>query len=64
MSTLFKGLRTVLFNALIAAIAAVLTYLIGVDWTQYVSPTAALVIVGAANIGLRAITDTAMGKKL
>lgn len=57
-----KGLRTVIFNVLIAALAGALPVIAGIDWTQYVSPTVAMVIVAAANVGLRAITSTPIGK--
>lgn len=58
-----KGLRTVLFNGAIVVGTALLTYVAGVDWAEYVSPTVALVIVSAANFGLRFITDTKVGQK-
>lgn len=57
-----KGYRTLALNGAMAAGAALLTWAAGVDWTQYVSPTAALVIAGAVNIGLRFMTDTPVGK--
>lgn len=57
-----KGLRTLLINAAIVAITAVLTWAVGIDWTQHVSPTAAVIIVALANMGLRVITTTPIGK--
>jgi hypothetical protein len=55
---MFTGLKTILFNAAIAAGLAGLTYLAGVDWTQYVSPTLALILTSVVNIGLRFLTST------
>ncbi len=57
-----KGWRTVLLNGALVVGAAALKYVAGVDWTQYVDPTAGMVIVAAANFGLRAITTTPIGK--
>jgi hypothetical protein len=33
-----------------------------VDWSQHVSPATAVIIVAAANMGLRLITTTPVGK--
>jgi hypothetical protein len=57
-----KGLRTLLLNGATVVGAAALTWAVGVDWTQYVSPTAAIIIVAGANMGLRVITTTPVGK--
>lgn len=57
-----KGLRTLLVNGATVVGAAALTWAVGVDWTQYVSPTAAIIIVAGANMGLRVITTTPVGK--
>ena len=57
-----KGWKTLLINGLIAAGAALLTYALGVDWTQYVSPTVATIIVAGINFALRFVTDTPVGK--
>lgn len=57
------GYRTLAFNFLAVVGGAALTWAAGVDWTQYVSPTAALIIVGGANMGLRLITTGPVGKK-
>ena len=59
-----KGYRTLIFNGVIAAIAGVLTWALGIDWTSSVSPTVAMIIVAVANAGLRFITDTAVGKSM
>lgn len=57
-----KGFKTLFINGGIAALVALLTYAIGVDWSEYVSPTVAMVILAAANFGLRFLTDTPVGK--
>lgn len=57
------GFRTLAFNGLIIALAALLQWATSIDWTQYVSPQVALMLVGAANIGLRMITRTPIGTK-
>jgi hypothetical protein len=57
-----KGLRTLFLNGATVVGAAALTWAVGVDWTQYVSPTAAIIIVAGANMGLRVITTTPVGK--
>lgn len=57
-----KGLRTLLINGATVVVAAALTWAVGVDWTQHVSPTVAVIIVAVANMGLRVITTTPVGK--
>lgn len=56
-----KGYRTLAFNAAIAVGSALLSWVAGYDWTQHVSPSAALTVVGVANIGLRLVTSTPVG---
>ena len=56
------GFRTLLFNGLMVVAAALLPWLAGIDWTQYVSPTVAVIVGGAINIGLRFVTKTPVGK--
>lgn len=58
-----KGFRTLGFNALIIAGGALLPWAAGIDWTQYVSPEIAAIIVGGLNIALRLITTTPVGVK-
>lgn len=53
-----KGFRTILVNGILAVAAALATYIVGIDWTQYVSATWALIIVNVANIVLRFVTNT------
>jgi hypothetical protein len=57
-----KGLRTLLINGATVVGTAAVTWVAGVDWTQYVSPTSAVIIVAAANMALRLITSTPVGK--
>lgn len=56
------GFRTLLFNGLGVLLTALLTWLVGVDWTQYVNPSVAMVIVFVANMALRFVTKTAVFK--
>ena len=57
-----KGWKTVIFGLGMAIVPVGLTYLAGIDWTQYVSPTWAPVVAGAITILLRAMTTTPIGK--
>lgn len=57
-----KGFKTLIFNGLIVIAGALLPYLAGIDWTEYVSPTVAVIVAGAINIGLRFVTTTAVGR--
>lgn len=59
-----KGWRTLGFNAALAVLLALLHFATNVDWTQYVSPTTAMLIVAGVNAVLRAITTTPVGEKL
>ena len=58
-----KGFRTVLFNLGSVLGLTALQFMGGVDWTQYVSPTAAVAIGAGVNIALRVVTTTPIGKK-
>lgn len=57
-----KGFRTVLYGLALVIIPPALTYLAGIDWTQYVSPNIAIAITGAITLGLRILTTTPIGK--
>lgn len=57
-----KGYRTVLVNLGIAVGTAASSALLNFDWVHQVGPTAAMVIVSLINIGLRAVTNTGIGK--
>lgn len=57
-----KGYRTLAINAGIVAGTALLGWAAGVDWSQYVSPTVAVVITGVVNIGMRFVTTSPVGQ--
>lgn len=56
------GWRTLALNGGIAVGVALLTWAAGVNWTDYVSPSAAVVITAGLNFGMRLITKTPVGK--
>ena len=58
-----SGYKTVIFNGLIAMVVALLTYVVGVDWQQYVSESTAIIILAVANLGLRIFTTTPIFNK-
>lgn len=58
-----KGYRTLAFNAGIVAGTALLHFGASVDWSQYVSPSTAVMLAGAANIALRLVTTTPVGER-
>lgn len=58
-----KGFRTLATGMVIAIVPVGLQYLAGIDWTQYVSPQIAPVVVGALMILLRAVSTTPIGSK-
>lgn len=58
-----KGFRTLAFNIGGAALIAALHAITGINWTDYVSPTSAVLIVMGANALLRLITTTSVGQK-
>jgi hypothetical protein len=57
------GWRTLAWNVGFVGGGAALSYLSGVDWTQYVSPTVALFITAGVNTVLRVLTKTPVGTK-
>jgi hypothetical protein len=57
-----KGWKTLAVNVGLASGVAGLTYLAGVDWTQYVSPNVALIGAAAVNVLLRVITTSPIFK--
>jgi hypothetical protein len=58
-----KGFRTVLYGLAVAIVPAAFDYIGHVDWTKLgINPVVALFI-GGGIIGLRAVTDTALGLK-
>lgn len=54
------GYKTLLLNGLLAAGAAVLRYVVGADLSA-VNPATAIILVAAANFGLRFLTKTPVG---
>ncbi len=60
---MLKGWRTIAFNLLLVVVPPALTYLAGLNWEQYLSPTWAPVIAGFIGIALRAVTTSPVGKK-
>ena len=57
-----KGYRTLALNGALVVGTAALTWIVGVDWTSYVSPSTALILTGAANLALRLVTSTPVGQ--
>lgn len=57
-----KGWKTVAFGLVMIVVPPALTYLGGVDWTSLGVSPAVSAGIGAAIIGLRAMTSTAIGK--
>lgn len=53
-----KGYRTLVFNAALAMLLGLLHFFTTVDWTNYVSPTTAIIVTNAVNILLRFMTNT------
>lgn len=58
-----KGYRTLILNGIVVVGTATLTWVSGVNWIEHFGPSAALIIVSGANIGLRLLTTTPVGKK-
>ena len=63
MSNLAKGWRTIALGFLMAVGPVGLSYLLSIDWTQYVSPNEALFIAGVLTVLARVITNTPVGTK-
>lgn len=57
---MFKGARTIIVGLAIAIAPVGLTYLSGVDWTQYVPANYALMISGGLMIALRFVTTSSV----
>lgn len=58
-----KGYRTILIGALMVVAPPLLTYLAGINWSDYVSPSVAVMISGVVTILLRVLTTTPVGSK-
>ena len=56
------GFKTLLWNLILVIVGAVLPYLAGIDWTLYVSPTVAAIVVVVVNVILRIWTSTPIFK--
>ena len=56
------GYKTLIWNAVLVMLGAVLPYLAGVEWTQYVSPSVAVIVVAVVNVALRLVTIAPIGK--
>lgn len=54
------GYKTLLWNLMLVVVGAVVPYLAGVNWADYVSPTVAAIIVAVVNVALRYVTTTPM----
>ena len=63
MSNLLKGYRTLLFGLLMVVVPPALNYLVGINWTSYVSPNEAFFISGILTMILRVVTTTPVGTK-
>ncbi len=59
---MFKGYKTAVFNAFVAAATVLLQWLGGVDWVAWVGPEWAVLGVTLVNFALRFITDTPIFK--
>ena len=57
-----KGWRTLGFNLLLIVIPPALTYLASVNWTDYLNPNIAPMVVGAIGLVLRVVTTTPVTK--
>jgi hypothetical protein len=58
-----KGYRTISVNVGIAALIGAAQYLLGINWTEVVNPTAAVLITVVINGVLRIVTTTKIGQK-
>lgn len=56
------GYKTLIWNAVLVMLGAVLPYLAAVEWTQYVSPSVAVIVVAVVNVALRLVTTTPIGR--
>lgn len=57
------GYKTLVWNAILVVLGALLPYLAGIDWTQVVDPKIAAIIVVVINVALRFATTTPVGGK-
>lgn len=59
----FEGFKTVFWNGLVIGLIAMANYVAGIDWTQYVSPSMAMLITAGVNFFLRFVTDSPVFQK-
>ena len=57
-----KGWRTLIINGAIVIGSAGLSWAASINWSDYVSPSTAVIVTAALNMGLRLITNTPVGK--
>ncbi len=50
------GFKTLLWNAVLVVVGALLPWAAALDWTQYLSPQWAAIIVAVVNVALRLVT--------
>jgi hypothetical protein len=53
-----KGWKTLLWNGAVVIGGAAVTWAAGIDWTQYLSPTYAMIAVAVVNVVLRLVTNS------
>lgn len=58
-----KGYRTILVGLAAAIGAPAIQYIGAVNWADYLSPTAAIVVAGVVQIAMRFITTGPVGEK-
>ena len=58
-----KGFRLVALGMFTAMVPAGLHYLLGINWTDYVSPTIAPIVIGGLTVVLRCVTDSPVFRK-
>ena len=56
------GWKTLIFNGLIVVLTALLQWMAGIDWVQYVGPEWVVTVVAVVNFMLRFWTSTPWGK--
>jgi len=56
-----KGWRTLILNGAIVIGTAALTWAASVNWSEYISPSTAVIVTAALNMGLRLVTNTPVG---
>lgn len=57
-----KGYKTLAIGAAMVVLPPLLSYLAGINWSDYVSPQVAVMISGVIMVALRVVTNTPIGK--